>query len=72
MMRVTAKFGFPRDIHPNAIISKIYFENMFCLMPYSDASTSTSVPSERSKTGLKVVLGDSSSCFSFYSCDLRF
>ena len=41
-----------RDIHPLAVLSQTYFENMFCLTSYSDVS--------RSEVGLKVALGDSS------------
>ncbi|KAF8957338.1 hypothetical protein BDZ97DRAFT_1846965 [Flammula alnicola] len=47
------------DIHPLAILSQIYFENMFCLLPFSTASTSKSSMPERSEIGIKVALGDS-------------
>lgn len=40
-----------RDIHPNAVLSKIYFENIFCL-------NSNSGFSDRSEIGVKVALGD--------------
>lgn len=49
-----------RDIHPLAILSQTYFENMFCLLPFSTASSSKNVASERSEIGVKVALGDSS------------
>jgi hypothetical protein len=42
--------GYRRDIHPNATLSQIYFENTFCLEP---------LKSLRSETGIRVALGDS-------------
>ncbi|KAH9485699.1 hypothetical protein JR316_0002611 [Psilocybe cubensis] len=47
------------DIHPLATLSQIYFENMFCLQPFSSASTSKDPLPERSVIGVKVALGDS-------------
>ncbi|KAF5355131.1 hypothetical protein D9756_005564 [Leucocoprinus leucothites] len=51
------------DIHPRATLSKIYFENIFCLLPYPPASTSqlqdTHLPQgTRSELGVKIALGD--------------
>ncbi|PPQ88986.1 hypothetical protein CVT25_005085 [Psilocybe cyanescens] len=51
--------GVEMDIHPLATLSQIYFENMFCLQPFSSASTSNDTRSERSTIGVKVALGDS-------------
>ncbi|KDR75517.1 hypothetical protein GALMADRAFT_484751 [Galerina marginata CBS 339.88] len=51
--------GVEMDIHPSAVLSQIYFENLFCLMPFSAASTSKDVRAERSEIGIKVALGDS-------------
>ncbi|KAF9477878.1 hypothetical protein BDN70DRAFT_79522 [Pholiota conissans] len=45
------------DIHPLAVLSQIYFENTFCLLPFASSSRNT-VP-ERSEIGVKVALGDS-------------
>ncbi|KAF9012632.1 hypothetical protein BDQ17DRAFT_1387292 [Cyathus striatus] len=53
--------GIEMNIHPNATLTRIYFENMFCLSPFSSPSTSktqTPVPTT-SDTGIKVALGDS-------------
>ena len=50
---------FCRDIHPNATLTRVYFENMFCILPFS-ASSSKSIISQRSDIGIKVALGDSS------------
>ncbi|KAL9712124.1 hypothetical protein Ac2012v2_005202 [Leucoagaricus gongylophorus] len=50
------------DIHPRAVLSKIYFENIFCLLPYPPASTSQQatvpLPGARSEFGVKIALGD--------------
>jgi len=43
----------PRDIHPHASISRIYFENVFCLLP--DEST---FQDGMSQVGVRVALGD--------------
>ncbi|KAF9523839.1 hypothetical protein CPB83DRAFT_862179 [Crepidotus variabilis] len=47
------------DIHPTAILSRIYFENLFCLKPFNYGSSSSmdGTPS-RSDVGLQVALGD--------------
>ncbi|KAG6891022.1 hypothetical protein C0992_010995 [Termitomyces sp. T32_za158] len=45
------------DIHPRATLTRIYFENVFCITPF--ASTSTSAPPNTSDIGIKVALGDS-------------
>ena len=42
-----------RDIHPQATLSRIYFENMFCLSAVCSADGKTDV-------GVRVALGDSS------------
>ncbi|CAA7260449.1 unnamed protein product [Cyclocybe aegerita] len=48
------------DIHPLAVLSKIYFENMFCLLPFgASSSTAKDPPLSRSNIGIKVALGDS-------------
>ncbi|KAF9446139.1 hypothetical protein P691DRAFT_674201 [Macrolepiota fuliginosa MF-IS2] len=51
-----------RDIHPQAVISRAYFENIFCLLPYPPASTSHQAtdasPGTRSELGVKIALGD--------------
>jgi hypothetical protein len=53
---------FDRDIHPRATLSKIYFENIFCLSPYPPASTSQQMTEfdhgTRSELGVKMALGD--------------
>ncbi|KAF7782778.1 hypothetical protein Agabi119p4_2154 [Agaricus bisporus var. burnettii] len=50
------------DIHPRATLSKIYFENIFCLSPYPAASTSQQTTESdhgmRSELGVKIALGD--------------
>lgn len=46
------------------MLSQIYFENLFCLLPFPSASTSTSTRAERSELGIKVALGDSSTSVS--------
>ena len=51
--------NFIRDIHPHATLTRIYFENMFCLLPFPASSSSKS---QRSEIGIKVALGDSSTC----------
>ncbi|KAL1711072.1 hypothetical protein EV121DRAFT_191565 [Schizophyllum commune] len=43
------------DIHRDAALSRLYFENMFCQLPLS--SSSTSIP--QSDIGIKIALGDS-------------
>ncbi|KAG6836473.1 hypothetical protein H0H93_007642 [Arthromyces matolae] len=48
--------GIEMDIHPRATLTRIYFENVFCLTPF--ASTSTSVPPNTSDVAIKVALGD--------------
>ena len=45
-----------RDIHPNAIISRMYFENIFCLLP-----TDSTLSHKTSEVGVKVALGDAGS-----------
>lgn len=51
-----------RQIHPRATLSKIYFENIFCLLPYPSASTShhpiDHPPGTKSELGVKIALGD--------------
>ncbi|KAG5351921.1 hypothetical protein C0989_004468 [Termitomyces sp. Mn162] len=49
--------GIEMDIHPRATMTRIYFENVFCLTPFS--STSTSAQPDTSDIGIKVALGDS-------------
>ncbi|KAG6865115.1 hypothetical protein C0991_005015 [Blastosporella zonata] len=49
--------GIEMDINPRATLTRIYFENVFCLTPF--ASTSTSTPPNTSDIGIKVALGDS-------------
>ncbi|KAG6832089.1 hypothetical protein H0H87_002917 [Tephrocybe sp. NHM501043] len=49
--------GIEMDVHPRATLTRIYFENVFCLNPF--ASTSTSAPPDTSDVGIKVALGDS-------------
>ncbi|KAJ2918047.1 hypothetical protein MD484_g2355, partial [Candolleomyces efflorescens] len=44
------------DIHPRAMLSRIYFENMFCLKPFPNNDKGVSVKSD---VGVKVALGDS-------------
>ncbi|KAF6761150.1 hypothetical protein DFP72DRAFT_1002989 [Ephemerocybe angulata] len=48
------------DIHPRALISRIYFENMFCLKPFpanpKDKATQSTLKSD---IGIKISLGDS-------------
>ena len=51
---------FFRDIHPHATLTRVYFENVFCLLPFSASSSSKSVPDQRSEIGVKIALGDSS------------
>ncbi|KAG5650952.1 hypothetical protein H0H81_010430, partial [Sphagnurus paluster] len=53
--------GIEMDIHPRATLTRIYFENIFCLTPY--ASTSTSAASGISEVGVKIALGDSGVLF---------
>lgn len=43
-----------RDIHPMAVLSRIYFENIFCMLPFPN--TTSGLP--RSEVGVKVALGD--------------
>jgi hypothetical protein len=45
-----------RDIHPNAIISRMYFENIFCLLP-----ADSTLAHKTSEVGVKVALGDAGS-----------
>jgi hypothetical protein len=54
------KIFFFRDIHPHATLTRVYFENVFCLLPFSASSSSKSVPDQRSEIGVKIALGDSS------------
>lgn len=51
-----------RDIHPHATLTRVYFENVFCLLPFSASSSSKSVPDQRSEIGVRIALGDSSMC----------
>ncbi|RXW22371.1 hypothetical protein EST38_g3489 [Candolleomyces aberdarensis] len=44
------------DIHPRAILTRIYFENMFCLKPFPNNGKAVGI---RSDIGIKVALGDS-------------
>lgn len=62
MISIATDILFFRDIHPSAVLSQIYFENMFCLQPFATvASTSSQALSlQRSEMGIKVALGDSS------------
>ncbi|EAU91744.2 hypothetical protein CC1G_04512 [Coprinopsis cinerea okayama7 len=46
------------DIHPRAMLSRIYFENTFCLKPFSSSDPSQ-LNTTRSDFGVKVALGDS-------------
>ncbi|KAJ3572713.1 hypothetical protein NP233_g2914 [Leucocoprinus birnbaumii] len=51
------------DIHPRAALSRVYFENIFCLLPFPPASTSQlyvadSPAGTRSELGIKIALGD--------------
>jgi len=48
-----------RDIHPDALLSRIYFENIFCLPCTS---------SEQIQIGVKVALGDTSTSRRSWSC----
>ncbi|KAF4621360.1 hypothetical protein D9613_001008 [Agrocybe pediades] len=50
--------GVEMDIHPSAILSQIYFENLFCLQPFSTVA-STSSSAQRSEIGVRLALGDS-------------
>ncbi|RDB24975.1 hypothetical protein Hypma_007429 [Hypsizygus marmoreus] len=53
--------GIEMDIHPRATLTRIYFENIFCLMPFASTSKSIStspLPSGTSDVGIKVSLGD--------------
>ncbi|KAF8870479.1 hypothetical protein BD779DRAFT_1681099 [Infundibulicybe gibba] len=43
--------GVAMDVHPYATLTRIYFENMFCLTPIPSSSKST--------VGVKIALGDS-------------
>lgn len=43
-----------------AVLSRIYFENMFCLLPFPAAKDGGS---GRSEIGIKVALGDSGKLF---------
>lgn len=47
------------DIHHNATLTRIYFENTFCLVPFASTSKSTSTSPDTSDIGVKVALGDS-------------
>ncbi|KAJ3485507.1 hypothetical protein NLJ89_g11894 [Agrocybe chaxingu] len=48
------------DIHPLAVLSRIYFENTFCLLPFGASSSTAEDPRLcRSNIGIKVALGDS-------------
>ncbi|KAF5375519.1 hypothetical protein D9615_009168 [Tricholomella constricta] len=48
------------DIHPRATLTRIYFENIFCLTPFASTSrSSTSTSPYMSDVGIKVALGDS-------------
>lgn len=47
------------DIHHNATLTKIYFENTFCLVPFASTSKLTSTSPDTSDIGVKVALGDS-------------
>ncbi|TFK25678.1 hypothetical protein FA15DRAFT_617150 [Coprinopsis marcescibilis] len=46
------------DIHPRASLSRIYFENMFCLSPFQASEEPAGTPM-KSDIGVKVALGDS-------------
>ncbi|KAF8234389.1 hypothetical protein L208DRAFT_1422702 [Tricholoma matsutake] len=50
--------GIEMDIHPRATLTRIYFENIFCLTPFASTSKSTSVIPDASDIGIKVALGD--------------
>jgi len=43
----------PRDIHPQAVLSRIYFENTFCLLPCPSMAAEA-----RSAVGVRVAVGD--------------
>jgi hypothetical protein len=44
-------------------LTRVYFENAFCLLPFSASSSSKSVPADqRSEIGVKIALGDSGIC----------
>ncbi|KAF5317041.1 hypothetical protein D9611_003760 [Ephemerocybe angulata] len=48
------------DIHPRALISRIYFENMFCLKPFPANPKGKATQSTlKSDIGIKISLGDS-------------
>ncbi|GLB37960.1 hypothetical protein LshimejAT787_0410110 [Lyophyllum shimeji] len=53
--------GIELDIHPRATLTRIYFENIFCLTPFASTSKASpaSSPSSTSDFGIKVALGDS-------------
>ncbi|PPQ85103.1 hypothetical protein CVT26_005419, partial [Gymnopilus dilepis] len=51
--------GVEMDIHPAAVLSQIYFENMFCLLPFPSPSAAPETRAERSEIGIRVALGDS-------------
>ncbi|TFK67442.1 hypothetical protein BDN72DRAFT_822415 [Pluteus cervinus] len=56
--------GIEMDIHTHAIVSNIYFENVFCLVPWAPTRQGNSKLSpvqdpQRSEMGIKVLLGDS-------------
>ena len=46
-----------RDIHPDSTLTRIYFENIYCLTPITS-------PDSRSEYGVRVSLTDNSTCFS--------
>ncbi|KAF9462375.1 hypothetical protein BDZ94DRAFT_1309646 [Collybia nuda] len=50
--------GIELDIHPNATLTRIYFENTFCLVPFASTSKPTSISPDTSDIGLKVAIGD--------------
>ena len=52
-----------RDIHPHATLTRLYFENIFCVLPFSASSSSGSVAAQRSEIGVRIALGDSSMYF---------
>ncbi|KAF8161456.1 hypothetical protein B0H34DRAFT_653971 [Crassisporium funariophilum] len=50
--------GVEMDIHPHATLTRIYFENMLCLLPFPSTSLSKAT-ADMSEIGIKVALGDS-------------
>ena len=62
LVEVCLKNNNNRDIHPDATLTRVYFENMFCLLPFLGSSSKKSVAAQRSEIGVKVSLGDSSMC----------